>query len=341
MAKQGTATTARRLMSSNVMIMLVSLFIASVIWMISKLDEVEVETISIPVRPTNIPANCEIRIEPTNVEVRVQYQKGYKEKVTPDNILVFLNLFNDDSIADVSDFKASPRTITLQNVKITEAGEFVRAVEIVGDGSVNVKAKKYSELARVEANVNGEPAPEFQVGSVIIDPMHVRLTGPPKVLEELKKNFAGDILVKTEPIDISGARQNVLDIKDLILFPDVKLANPEAGQVKVTVQISEKLTRKSLAGVSVTYRPFENNLSARCEPSSATVQVEAPASILAELQSSDFIVKPKQFIAEEPGAKGTVSVEATFADTVPLPRREKISILGVTPSVVAVEIFRP
>lgn len=336
-----TVNTARRLMSSNVMILFVSLFIASVIWMISKLDEVEVDTLSIPVRLLNAPANCEIKLEPTTVEVRIQYQKGYKEKVTPDNIRVFLNLFNDDSIADVSDFKASPRTITLQNVKVTEAGDFVRPVEIVGDGSVNVRARKYNELARIEADVRGEPHAEFSVADIVIEPQHVRLTGPPQVLEKLKAEFNDEIKVKTEPIDIQGAKHNILEIRNLILFPDIKLANPEMGQIQVNVQVAEKVARASLTGVAVIYRPFENNLAARCDPSSATIQIEAPSSILAELRPSDFTVKPKQFIAEEVGAKGSVAVEATFADSVTLTRREKITILGVTPNVVGVEIYRP
>ncbi|GAB4318058.1 MAG: hypothetical protein Kow0059_11320 [Candidatus Sumerlaeia bacterium] len=334
------AQTARHFLSSNVMLAVVSLFIASVIWMISKLDEVETEILSAPVRLLNAPANCEVRVEPVSLEVRLQYQRPYKDKVHPGNVWISLNLFGDESIADINDFKTTRFTVTLQNVKVNEGADLIRPIEILGDGSVNLKAMKYTEPARVVADVRGEPAPGFVRGEVSVEPAQVRLTGPPAVLEQLKKEFNGDIIVKTEPVNIEGARQNVFEVCGLIPYPDTKPANPDAAQIQVNVQITERVARRTIRGVTVEYRPFKLGLAARCTPSSATITVEAPLTILEDLKPADFRLKPRQFLTEEAGSRETVAIEATFADAVPPARREKVTIVGVEPAAVEVEIYK-
>ncbi len=85
----------------------------------------------------------------------------------------------------------------------------------------------------VIADVSGTPGPNLAVKSVVVEPALVELTGPQDVL-------AGLVTVYTQPVDISGATDLVVQNVDLMLPQGVFLVTQ--GQVQVTVELGAAAT---------------------------------------------------------------------------------------------------
>jgi YbbR domain-containing protein len=85
----------------------------------------------------------------------------------------------------------------------------------------------------VIADVSGTPGPNLAVKSVVVEPAMVELTGPQDVL-------AGLVTVYTQPVDISGATDPVVQNVDLMLPQGVFLVTQ--GQVQVTVELGAAAT---------------------------------------------------------------------------------------------------
>ena len=85
----------------------------------------------------------------------------------------------------------------------------------------------------VIADISGTPGPNLAVKSVVVEPDLVELTGPQDVL-------AGLVTVYTQPVDISGATDQVVQNVDLMLPQGVFLVTQ--GQVQVTVELGAAAT---------------------------------------------------------------------------------------------------
>ncbi len=85
----------------------------------------------------------------------------------------------------------------------------------------------------VIADISGTPGPNLAVKSVVVEPALVELTGPQDVL-------AGLVTVYTQPVDISGATDLVVQNVDLMLPQGVFLVTQ--GQVQVTVELGAAAT---------------------------------------------------------------------------------------------------
>jgi YbbR domain-containing protein len=137
----------------------------------------------------------------------------------------------------------------------------------------------------VIAQINGDPAPGFEVVDRIITPGTVVVDGPPEVLESM-------ITVSTEAIDISGAEDDVATRIGIEPLPEgVILLEPRNRQVEVVVQIRQRGQQQPLPSQSVTVVNLGDGLEAVVEPSEVLVNVVGNEQELEALSATSLIVQ--------------------------------------------------
>ncbi len=80
--------------------------------------------------------------------------------------------------------------------------------------------------------ITGQPQEGFTVTGVAVEPQAVVITGPTNVIESLGTQL------NLEPVDVTGARQEVVKTAQIVRPENVSVANRDSASVVVRVQIS-------------------------------------------------------------------------------------------------------
>ena len=134
--------------------------------------------------------------------------------------------------------------------------------------------------------VQGVPADGFEVVDRTANPSTVLVDGPPDVL-------AAAITVSTQPVDVSGASDNVTERVplDLSTLPEgVTVIEPADGTVLVVVQITQRALNQTLPDQPVKYVGLAPDLTISIDPKSVDVTVVATEEQLQQLQAQDIAV---------------------------------------------------
>jgi YbbR domain-containing protein len=168
----------------------------------------------------------------------------------------------------------------------------------------------------------GSPAQGYDVIDRVANPSTVRVDGPQNQLD-------GMVIVKTEPIDISGAKDDVSKRVALQgLPPDVRVIEPASGTVEVYVQIGQRGVRQELPALKVDVINLGQGLAAEVTPSDVTVVVVASGDIIAALTSADLMIQVD--------AEGLGQGEYHLRPTVSLP--PNVQWISTNPTTVTVVI---
>ena len=122
---------------------------------------------------------------------------------------------------------------TKVSLQVSEYGDRLELNPKEADVVVPVVSSGLVKNVPVIADIRGTPGLNQVVKSVAVDPTMVALTGPQGVL-------TGLVSVYTQPVDISGATDQVVEDLDLVLPQGVSLVTP--GQVHVTVDLGAAAT---------------------------------------------------------------------------------------------------
>jgi YbbR domain-containing protein len=104
--------------------------------------------------------------------------------------------------------------------------------------SVEVTQEEFSAPLAIRPTVTGSPATGYEVVSVSVDPTVATALGPPSFIAEA-------VAIRTQPVDISGASDDVVLTVSLDLPPDVSVSG--GTSVTVTVEIEPAQGRRTLA----------------------------------------------------------------------------------------------
>lgn len=108
--------------------------------------------------------------------------------------------------------------------------------------SVEITQKEYSAPLAIRPTVTGSPATGYEVVSVSVDPAVTEVFGPASFIAEAAA-------IRTQPVDISGATDDVVLTVSLDLPPDVSVSG--GTSVTVTVVIEPSQGRRTLAVTAV------------------------------------------------------------------------------------------
>lgn len=161
-----------------------------------------------------------------------------------------------------------------------------------------------SKTVPVEAVITGEPAENYRIGLILVEPQTVQIVGPAPVL-------AGVTRVETVTVDISQAREDMIR--------EVKLSLPEgvtAGSVN-TVRVVIRLVKvgqQTVTGIPLQLVNVPDGIEAVSQVGQVVVQVEGPAAELSRLRAADF--RAVVDLGGKPKGEHELPVQVTGPETV-------------------------
>lgn len=181
--------------------------------------------------------------------------------------------------ANIEQLRASYQA-PLNLIAVDENGQTVDGVQM-SPGTVNVRIPITSvvglKLVPVQVSVVGLPAPGYAITAVEVDPPLLALTGSSGPLDAV-------LVLKTEDIDIGGARSSLVR-QARIIFPTG--TSPQVGQpgnVQVTVLISQiSQSFKVALPAQVTTSGVGDGLLISINPDIVTVTITGSSSFLDQL----------------------------------------------------------
>ena len=177
---------------------------------------------------------------------------------------------------------------------------------------------EFSRPLVISATVIGTPAAGYDVVSLSVDPPVVTVFGP--------QSFIGEaVTVRTQPIDISGATDDVVRTVSLDLPPDVSVSG--GTSVTVTVQIEPAQGRRTL-GVAAVAVGLDTDLSI----SGALPLIEVV--LLGELPDLQAL-RPNDIVAT---LNLTGLKEGTHTVTVNVSAPVEVSVASISPETVEITL---
>lgn len=334
---------SKQWISSNTLLYLVSLFVAAIIWLIAKQGEIDTAQINVKISGVNIPHNCEVEIEPASALVEVQFPRSQETFVVSRNFNIEVDLSTVDTWAGVDDFSVISYPLSSESVKALNVPETVTPRSITSPKSIVIRAKLFTTKAKVKAQIIGEPSQGFHLAKApVTHPEIVIVTGPTALLEMLKDQD-GTAIVSTEPISVEGRKSGYFQTATISLplprteLGKLKLVNENQKEVEVNVYIEEDVDLKTFTGVPVAIRTITEGLVVDVEPSTTSVTVEAPVSVLNQIDPlTAFVFSPLLPTREEPGLTSKIAIEAVFSPSVSPEIRQQARIKKLDPDVVII-----
>jgi YbbR domain-containing protein len=182
--------------------------------------------------------------------------------------------------------RARDFTGTFNPVAVDSSGQQLTGVAISPDTvTASVQIEAAGKSVAVFTQLVGSPAEGFDVVDRTVNPSTVLVDGPQKLLDGL-------VVLQTEPVDITGARENVSIRVGLEGLPDgVTIVDPADGLVQVSIQIGQRGVRQALQGLQITFANLGSGLEADASPQDATVVVVAAEDVLGQLKASDLMIQ--------------------------------------------------
>lgn len=225
---------------------------------------------------------------------------------------------------DQSGIDVSNRSVTL--VPVDADGSEVNAVDLEPETAtvdIDVSTVDTTKTVAIVPNLVGQPATGFEILSVTIQPAVVTLRGVPGALTGVEE-------VTTQPISIAGATATRTVNVELVLPPDVTLADEDPDPPVATIELrSQTATRTFLVGPDCS----GGAAGVACLPqqSQVAVRLSGPAAGLDALSAVDL----NATLDVSGLAPGTHSVSVTIV----LP--DGFELMSISPATVTVVLQAP
>ncbi len=329
----------RRRISSDFVLAISSLLIAFVIWLIAAEADIETDNLTVGIDVVSVPDNYRIEITPKEAIITVQYPKAQKSSIISPNFRIVLDMNNIPEITSREEEFSTSWMLNQVDVRKQNVSERVKVIEIVQPKRVSIRGKMNIEWAEVKPVIRGELKEGYKIPEPPrAQPSRVKVTGSDFVLQRLKETHNGTIVLYTEEADIRGESASLFRSVKLKVPEGLELVNPVDEFVKVIVGVAEVEEEKTITNVPIEIKTFNLNISVSYTPTTGSVVIRAPISIIKGLTENDFYCEPIQPIDETPGFIGKVAIEAKFREDVRRAIKEKVSILSVKPEAIQVEV---
>ena len=287
----------RQLLFNNLGLKAISLVLAFLTWAQIPSRQTVQTTFTIPVEFTNRPDELEI-------------SNNYQRQVDVDIRSKLGSALEGQGLTAVIDLRnVSPGTMVvhLNEENIRNRPHYVDILSI-RPSSIKLQLERIeAKIAKIEAEIAGQPADGYEVTGQIVTPPGVMLTGPQSRLEKVSS-------VLTEPLDIEGRSTSLRrSVSAYVDDPLVRIQDPKP--VTVNIIIEEKRQEVQLRKVLVRVVPD----GARVQLLTRRVDVvgTVPISFKEELKASDFLaiadVNQLQFNGQADEITPTIVVPAQYS----------------------------
>lgn len=244
-------------LSRNLGLKIVSIGLASLVWVLVSGERIVERALRIPLEFTNLPAHLELVGDtPAVVDVRVRGSSGTLSRIAAGDMVAML---------DLQTARPGQRLFHLTGADV----RVPFGIEVIQVAPSNVSIafeESASKRVPVVPEVEGEPENGFVVGTVRADPATVEVAGPATAVGLLTRAM-------TEPVSVAGASADVSETVNVgVPDPSVRLQTPQ--RTRVTIEITAAPVEWAVASIPVRVRGGER--LANVTPTHVTVYVRGP-----------------------------------------------------------------
>jgi len=319
-----------------------SFLVSSFIWLIAKRDEVDSTVLDVPVRLVGVPDYIDALPEPPEVSVALQFPRGLKPEIQPENFQIVLDL---SSFRQRDDWSRFARTTERGSESVSlDRSNFLLGddknlpldqvnIERFNPGRVLVEAIYRGKQVKVEARWEGEPADDYFVNAarLQVEPKEIFLVGPPGALEGIDR-------VYTRPVSVENA-EGSLSVETRLDLPEGLASAPPNARQRVTVAIAVEpvLVERHFEGAPVRVPAIARTIEIVTDPPVVSVFARGPKNLIEAMDVEDFTFLLEGEI-EEVAGKTYADVRVTARPRRDLPRAAEgvYEVIRVEPNVLNV-----
>jgi len=215
----------KKFFTTNLWLKLVALFMAVALWFFVILSGRSEVTLDVPLKFINIPDKYEIVDCPASISVTIEGQEQMLKYLKPNDINVVL---------DISGARPgrSFYTISKENIKLSNS--FLVTGIDPETFSLTIE-RQLKKSVTVKPHIVGAPEKGYKISAIHVEPKTVLLEGPESAVSKVD-------VVRTEPIDITGIKSNLVYKANLNLTDT--LIKKNINKVDITLSV-EKTIRES------------------------------------------------------------------------------------------------
>src|SRR5688572_10129270 len=234
----------------------VSIALAALLWLVVSGEQIVERALRIPLEFTNMPAQLELVGEPPNVvDVRVRGSSGALSRIAAGELV---------AVIDLKTARPGQRLFHLVGADV-RVPFGVEVVQVAPSNLYMTFEPSATKVVPVVPEVEGEPAPGFEIGTVTAEPSTVEIVGPTSAVAAMTSAI-------TEPISAAGASSPITESVTVgVSDPSVRLTEPEP--VRVVINVSPARLEWAVANVPV---KVLNGGTATVSPAMITVHVRGP-----------------------------------------------------------------
>ena len=201
---------------------LLALVLAVGLWLSVASEPVVERQLDVPLGIQNVPAGLELADVPGTVTVRVRGASSIVSRLAPGDVMAILDLADEHPGPRLFDLLAAGRLRAPFGVEVTRVVPPAVAVALERTGS--------PRAVPIAPEIEGDPAPGFEIAGISTLPPEVEVVGP-------ERRLAAVAAALTEPVSIAGASKPVrATVAVSLRDPLLRLVGPRTAEVTVDVR---------------------------------------------------------------------------------------------------------
>lgn len=292
----------RRILTHNLGLRLLSIFLAIALWVFVNAGEHTDEAqVDVPVRYNSLPAGLVITNDhPQFIKITVSGTPTMLSLLDPDRLTLKLNL--NGVGAGQASFRLTPEMFS--EYRGTSVTRIVPS-QIVLDIDRTITAG-----VPIKLDLDGKPATGYRVASTEVKPSEVEASGPSRFVSAIKR-------LDTEPLSIEDASGDIdAPVRVLDPGPRVRL---DTEVVEAKVMFTQVIVDREFKGLKVQVRDAATSRS-RIDPEVARLTIRGPLLKLTKLEVGNAVFVDASGI--EPGAWHIVPLQVKLPDGMQLVRQD-------------------
>jgi len=212
----------KNLIAENLTFKLISIALAVFLWFFVTFKGQTETYVEVPIEFKGVPVGMEIlKQNVKKINISISARERIIREIAQNNIRVIIDLSN-------AKLGENSMPITKSSIKIPRGAEILRIEPSIVKVYLDKKAQK---MVPVRAVIVGNPEKGFIIRSIELDPSKINIEGAKKELDRIQ-------IIKTEPIDIEGIKENI-SIQTKI-DPEGKIFRSDKDIINVKIEVRRR-----------------------------------------------------------------------------------------------------